>query len=138
MRFHSLFSLSLLALCLASPFVGAQTVVYTTAAHLVATPEPGVLVYQLDDVDKLEATLFPRLSDNPGEAEQQARRIMQQPDWKTREAELTSAYQALTDAWSLGLTKVPAVVFDNRYVVYGTTDITQAAALLDKWRETQP
>jgi integrating conjugative element protein (TIGR03757 family) len=136
MWFHYLFPLSLLMLV--SPFTGAQTVIYITAAHTVTTPEPGVQVFQLDDVSRLEASLFPRLPDNPAEAEQQARRIMQQPDWKTREAQLTSAYQALTDAWTLGITKTPAVVFDDRYVVYGTTDTALAQKLLDKWREKQP
>lgn len=116
----------------------AQVVIYTTSQHPVKTPEPGVLVYQLDKVEQLEQSLFPRLSDNPQQAEQQARRIMQQPDWKTREAQLTSAYQSLITAWSAGIAKTPAVVFDDHYVVYGTTDTTLAQQLLVKWQERQP
>ena len=136
MRFHHLFPL--FTLCLVSSIAGAQAVVYTTATHPITTPEPGVLVFQLDDVERLETSLFPRLSDNPGKAEQQARHIMQQPDWKTHEVQLNQAYQALTDAWTLGINKTPAVVFDDRYVVYGTTDTTLAQRWLDKWREQQP
>ena len=33
-----------------------------------------------------------------------------------------SAYQGVADAWGLGLAKVPAVVVDRRYVVYGEPD----------------
>lgn len=116
----------------------AQTVIYTTAQHPVKTPEPGVLVYRLDDVTQLEQSLFPGLSANPQQAEQQARRIMQQPGWKTREAQLTGAYQSLLTAWSAGITRTPAVVFDDHYVVYGTTDTALAQQLLEKWQERQP
>lgn len=122
----------------AAPAVLAQTVIYTTAQHPVITPEPGVLVFRLDEAAQLEQSLFPHLSDNPEQAEQQARRMMQQPDWKTYEAQLTGAYQSLIAAWSAGVTKTPAVVFDDRYVIYGTTDIALAQQLLSKWREQHP
>lgn len=120
------------------PAALAQTVIYTTAQHPVKNPEPGVLVYRLDNVTQLEQSLFPGLSGNPQLAEQQARRIMQQPDWKVREAQLTGAYQSLITAWSAGITKTPAVVFDGHYVVYGTTDTALAQQLLEKWQERQP
>lgn len=120
------------------PAALAQTVIYTTAQHPVKNPEPGVLVYRLDNVTQLEQSLFPGLSGNPQLAEQQARRIMQQPDWKVREAQLTGAYQSLITAWSAGITKTPAVVFDDHYVVYGTTDTALAQQLLEKWQERQP
>lgn len=123
---------------LIAPAALAQAVIYTTAQYPVKTADPGILVYQLDKVEQLEKSLFPRLSGNPNQAEKQARRIMQQPDWKTQEAQLAGAYQALITAWSIGVVKTPAVVFDNRYVVYGTTDAALAQQLLDKWQERQP
>lgn len=123
---------------LIAPAALAQTVIYTTAQHPVKNPEPGVLVYRLDDVTQLEQLLFPGLSGNPQQAEQQARRIMQQPDWKVREAQLTGAYQSLVTAWSAGIAKTPAVVCDDHYVVYGTTDTALAQQLLEKWQERQP
>lgn len=130
--------LLLLLAYLIAPEALAQTVIYTTAQHPVKNPEPGVLVYWLDDVEQLEQSLFPGLSGNPQQAEQQARQTMQQPDWKVREAQLTGAYQALITAWSAGITKTPAVVFDDHYVVYGTTDTVLAQQLLEKWQERQP
>ena len=116
----------------------AQTGVYTTAHYPVTTDSVGVQVHILEDISQLENTLFSNLSDIPAQAEQQAKAYMQQPDWKKQEARLTRAYQELTDAWTLGITKVPAVVFDNTFVVYGTTDITQAQQQLDIWQEQHP
>lgn len=116
----------------------AQTVIYTTQAWPVTAPQPGVLVQTLENVHLLEQSLFPQLSDTPAQAEQQARARMQQPGWRELEARLTRAYQALLDAHAAGIRKVPAVVFDDKYVVYGTTDVTLAQQKLDTWRERQP
>lgn len=115
----------------------AQKVIYTPVHSLVVHPAPGVVVQMLEDVNALEQSLFPALSQNPQQAEQQARLRMQQSDWKTQEARLTRAYQTLLDAYTLGIQKVPAVVFDDRYVVYGTTDAELAQQKLDGWRELQ-
>ncbi|HAV1239817.1 TPA: TIGR03757 family integrating conjugative element protein [Salmonella enterica] len=127
-------------LFLFSAFSGAsaaQTVIYTTARFPVEHPAPGVVIQTLEDVHSLEQALFPALSQNPQQAEQQARLRMQQPDWKTQETHLTRAYQSLLDAYTLGIQKFPAVVFDDRYVVYGTTNMELAQQKLDAWREGQ-
>lgn len=128
--FHFLF--------LTSVSVPAQTVIYTTARYPVENPEPGVVIQVLEDIHSLEQSLFPALSQHPERAEQQAREQMKQPDWREQEARLTRAYQSLLDAYALGVEKVPAVVLDERYVVYGTTDIRAAEKKRDTWQETQP
>ena len=48
------------------------------------------------------------------------------------------AYQDVAEAWGLGVAKVPAVVVDRRYVVYGESDIARAAARIETYRRTQP
>lgn len=48
---------------------------------------------------------------------------------------LTTAYQGVTDAWSLGISEIPAVVVDRRYVVYGVTDVNRAMALIETYRK---
>ncbi|HAV1831444.1 TPA: TIGR03757 family integrating conjugative element protein [Enterobacter hormaechei subsp. steigerwaltii] len=116
----------------------AQTVIYTTARWPVEHPEPGVDVQLLENVDTLSQSVFPSLSASPAKAEAQARLRMQQPDWRTQEARLTRAYQALLDARTVGITKVPAVVFVDHFVVYGTTDVTLARQKLAEWRERHP
>ena len=49
-----------------------------------------------------------------------------------------SHHQGVTDAWSLGITSIPAVVVDQRYVVYGEPDVARAVARIEQRRRTQP
>ena len=48
------------------------------------------------------------------------------------------AYQGVADAWSLGITSLPAVVVDQRYVVYGDSDVARAIARIEQHRKAQP
>lgn len=125
-------------LFLPSALVSAQTVIYTTARYPVENPEPGVVIQILEDIHSLEQSLFPTLSQHPEQAELQARERMQQTDWREQETRLTRAYQSLLDAYTLGVEKVPAVVLDEKYVVYGTTNIRVAEEKRDTWLEMQP
>ncbi|WP_252105500.1 TIGR03757 family integrating conjugative element protein, partial [Escherichia coli] len=65
----------------------------------------------------------------PEAAEMVVREHMQSPEWQSAQADLAERYRQVTHAWSLGLKKYPAVVFDDREVVYGTTDVAQAERL---------
>ena len=49
-----------------------------------------------------------------------------------------TVYQGVTDAWSLGVTTIPAVVVDQRFVVYGEPDVARAVARIEQHRRTQP
>ncbi|WP_155521778.1 DUF1525 domain-containing protein, partial [Pseudomonas amygdali] len=40
----------------------------------------------------------------------------------------------LVDAWSIGVTKVPAVVVDRTFVVYGETNVLAAEQRIAQWR----
>ncbi|WP_050483107.1 TIGR03757 family integrating conjugative element protein [Pseudomonas sp. Ant30-3] len=51
---------------------------------------------------------------------------------------LARTYQDVTDAWSLGITTLPAIVMDQRYVVYGEPDVAKAIARIEAYRRTQP
>ncbi|MFP1824522.1 TIGR03757 family integrating conjugative element protein [Lonsdalea quercina] len=104
----------------------------------MANSSPDIVVQVLEDTRQWEQTLFANLSASPKQAERQVLLRMQQTDWQEQEAQLTRAYQVLMDAWSMGIAKVPAVVFEDKYVVYGTTDIGLARQKLEAWRERQP
>lgn len=132
-----LFSPLIFFLFLVSHVAGAQTVIYTTTRYPVSDTDVDTQVYMLDEAQRLEQSLFPALAGEAQRAEQQARQRMQQPDWKEIEARLTGAYQSLLSAWSLGVEKVPAIVFDGHYVVYGTTDVALAQKKLMQWQEEQ-
>ncbi|MEB6535931.1 TIGR03757 family integrating conjugative element protein [Pantoea stewartii] len=117
----------------------AGTVIYTDHAHPVSGElSPDVTVTGLDAPDRLQSQIFGQLSVNPGQAEQQARAVITSPSFRQNQQALAASYAGVAHAWSLGLEKVPAVVFDDKWVVYGTTDVAAARAKLDAWREKQP
>lgn len=114
----------------------AGTVIYTDSVHPVAgNPGPEVTVVLLDAPDRLQAQMFGPLPADPAQAEQQARAIVSSQAFQQRQQELSGAYVGLTHAWTLGLEKYPAVVFDDRWVVYGTTDVGTATQQLNAWKE---
>lgn len=91
----------------------------------------------LDAVPQLEVALAEGLPPEPGKAAAIVRQRLKQggTDLQRR---IGTAYQGVADAWSLGITKVPAVVVDRRYVVYGETDVARAVARIERHRRAQP
>jgi len=129
--------------CLATLFLTAGahagTVIYTDRAHPVTGElSPDVTVTELDAPDRLQSQLFGPLSANPAQAEQLARAVIASPAFRQSQQALAASYAGVAHAWSLGLEKFPAVVFDDKWVVYGTTDVASARVKLDAWREKQP
>ncbi len=59
---------------------------------------------------------------------------MQSSSWLTMQQQLMQAYQGVLKAYSLKLTKYPAVVSDDHHVVYGTADVAVAEQLLAEFR----
>ncbi|ASN13877.1 integrating conjugative element protein [Pantoea ananatis] len=117
----------------------AGTVIYTDHAHPVTGElRSDVTVTELDAPDRIQSELFGPLSSNPAQAEQQARAVISSPAFRQNQQVLAASYAGVAHAWSLGLEKYPAVVFDDKWVVYGTTDVAAARAKLDAWREKQP
>lgn len=113
----------------------AETWVITTKASPISgTADRQIL---LDEAVRLESELAANLPSDP----ERASAIVQQrlklggTDLQRR---IGTAYQGIADAWSLGVTKVPAIVVDRRYVVYGETDVARAVARIDQYRRTQP
>ena len=56
----------------------------------------------------------------------------------TLDRELGDAYEEIAQAWSLGITTLPAVVVERRYVVYGDADVSRALARIEAFRSAQP
>ena len=46
--------------------------------------------------------------------------------------------RGVADAWGLGVAKVPAVVVDRRYVIYGEPDVALALSRIARYRREQP
>lgn len=111
----------------------AATVVYTDSYHPPSNVTSGLVVY-LDAPDTVQRRLFGELPADPVQAERIAKTIIQSPDWQQKQQQIGQAYRGLLQAYSLKLEKYPAVVFDDRYVVYGTADVAVAEARLAEFQ----
>ncbi|HFV9292178.1 TPA: TIGR03757 family integrating conjugative element protein [Serratia fonticola] len=120
---------AVLAGVLSSMPVQASTVLYTLSDQIPVALPAGVTVYTLDGAERLQARIFGDLPADPTEAAREARRILASPDWVAQQQAVATAWQPVMKAWSLGLEKVPAVVFDDAEVVYGTTNVEHARQL---------
>lgn len=107
----------------------ASTVIYTDSQHLPEHFLPDVVVVLLDEPERLQLKMFGQLPADPEQATMQARQVMSSPRWQQKQQQLVTAYRKVVHARELGIRKVPAVVFNDRDVVYGTTDVARAQAL---------
>ncbi len=122
------------ALCLSAGAL-AGTVIYTDSTHPVSNTPSDTSIIFLDTPERLQSELFGPLPYDAVLAETQVRGSLVSPAFKSREQQLAGAYQGVIKAWSLGLEKYPAVVFDDKWVVYGTTDVGLATQQMNAWRE---
>ncbi|QLG94795.1 TIGR03757 family integrating conjugative element protein [Pseudomonas yamanorum] len=127
---HWLASLTLLFLPVDSH---AETWVITDQEHPVSAPT-GVRTIRLDEQQHIEEQLSRQLPADPRQAEATIQRYLSSPAGKRLQNDLAQAQQGVTDAWSLSVEKLPAVVVDRRYVVYGEPDVAKAVALIDRAR----
>ncbi|OCX98370.1 TIGR03757 family integrating conjugative element protein [Stutzerimonas sp. R40042] len=128
---------AVLCLALLAPVaVAADVLVITDSRHPVQAPA-GVRVIELDQPANIEAELTARLPADPAQAEALVRQRLLDggADLQRR---IRQAYQGVADAWGLGIVKIPAVVVDRRYVVYGEPDVAHAVARIDVYRSARP
>ncbi|WP_122309186.1 TIGR03757 family integrating conjugative element protein [Pseudomonas amygdali] len=116
--------------------LATDVLVITDSRHPVRTTG-GERLIELDEAPRIEAELSAALPADPDQATAIARRRLNKggADLQHR---IASAYQGVTDAWSLGITSIPAIVVDRRYVVYGEPDVARAIARIEQHRRTQP
>ena len=114
----------------------ANVVVVTDSRHPVKTMG-GERLIELDEGPRIEAELSAQLPADPEQATAIVKRRLNNggADLQRR---IASAYQGVADAWSLGVTSIPAVVVDQRYVVYGEPDVARAVARVAQHRRPQP
>lgn len=114
----------------------ASTTIYTDSNIPLLNTEDNQIIY-LDASDIIQKQLFNDLSRDPNQAEQQVRSIIQSSDWQQKQHQITQTYQGVLQAYALKLAKYPAVVFDDHYVVYGTTNVVLAEKYLTEFLEHQ-
>lgn len=110
--------------------------VVTDSQHPVQTAS-GARLIELDQPVRIEAELGAYL---PADLSRGSALVQQRLKSGGLELQqrLGAAYQGVVDAWSLGVTTIPAVIVDHRYVVYGEPDVAKAVALIEAHRGTQP
>ncbi|PQA85870.1 TIGR03757 family integrating conjugative element protein [Hyphococcus luteus] len=146
MRFLLALLLAIGALAIASPaHAGADIEIFTTADYEIVLPSPWapytqagyrVVVFKLDDFDRIAEELSAGLPADPARAKAEARaRFAANGDALRRRARRVSV--GLERAFSLKLTHVPAIVFNaGEAVVYGETDVARAIAAFERAKET--
>ena len=125
------------ALAVFSPVsFAADVLVVTDSRHTLKTVG-GERLIELDEAHRIEAELSAELPADPEQAAVIVKRRLNSggADLQRR---IAFAYQGVTDAWSLGITSIPAVVVDQRYVVYGEPDVARAVARIEQHRRTEP
>ncbi len=115
----------------------AADVLVVTDSHHPVQSMADARVVELDLPARIEAELSAGLPANPGQAAAIVRqRLGEGKDELQRR--IGGAYQGVADAWGLGIAKIPAVVVDRRYVVYGEPDVARAVARIDAYRSARP
>lgn len=124
---------ALLAACLlASPALaaGPRIEVFTVARLPVSAPA-GVPVYHIDRLRSIEAELSAGLPADPQQAASIAQaRIRARGDELQRDALAAGTGAGL--ALHYGIDRVPAIVIDGRYVLFGERSVEAA---LERWRQ---
>lgn len=128
--------LGLATTALSQAATAADVLVVTDSRHPVQAPA-GARVIELDRAARIEAELSAGL---PADSARAAAIVQQRlreggPDLQRR---IARAYQEVADAWGIGIAKLPAVVVDRRYVVYGDADVARAVARIETHRRAKP
>ncbi|HAF2412776.1 TPA: TIGR03757 family integrating conjugative element protein [Salmonella enterica] len=119
------------------PAFAADIHVFTDLAHPVHSVPPGVTVVELDAGERLENELSAGLPADPAQAARLVQRRLER-EGSTLQHRLATAYQGVTKAWVLGVSKIPAVVVDHRYVIYGEPDVGLALTSITRYRKAHP
>lgn len=110
--------------------------VVTDSQHPVHGGE-GARIIDMDAPARIEAALSHGLPADPRTAAIAFQQRLAR-DGGTQTKDLADVYQGVVEAWSLGIAKLPAVIVDRRYVVYGDSDVAHAVSRIQTYREAHP
>lgn len=117
--------------------VAQEVWVITRSGNPLQGTHAPMRVIELDAAQRIETELAAGLPSDPRQAEPIVRRRLQEGG-SALQQRMRTAYQGITDAWSLGITSIPAVVVDQRYVIYGEPDLDRALARIARYRKEHP
>jgi integrating conjugative element protein (TIGR03757 family) len=93
-------------------------------------------IYSVDGLDRFHSALSEGLPADPEAAKTAALRRIQRLD-ETQVAPAKNAAIGLAKAIQYGVDRCPAVVFDERAVVYGVTGLAEALDRYEAWQREQ-
>ena len=118
--------LPLLLVVILAPLTGAAAerveVFVADETHARQAAPSDVTIYRVDEAQERISALEAQLPDDPDEALQTARRLVDD----TEKEKLERALRAVALAIALEIDQVPAVLFDRTAVVYGVADPDEA------------
>ena len=97
-----------------------------------AWPGAHIVIFDLGAPQQFEDRLSAGLPNDPVRAQRLLEQRLQATDL---EAQALAAFAGLVRAARLGLDRLPAVVFDDATIVYGVTDLSEAAEQYERWRD---
>jgi integrating conjugative element protein (TIGR03757 family) len=120
-----------------SSLAHADDILVVTDSQHPVQPPSSVRLIELDQPARIKAELGSHLPSDPARGAALVQQRLKDGG-STLQARLGMAYQGVVDAWSFGVTTIPAVIVNRRYVVYGEPDVAKAVALIEAYRRTQP
>ena len=133
----------MLALLIGGPLSYAESpprieIFHTAADPIVVPPGEAVVRYVVDNAVAVEKALIARLVEAGRTVDSTAKRhdaknLVRQVQPEVARA-VVNSYQGLRRARALGITRVPAIVFDDgAAVVYGVRDLREAFSRYRQW-----
>lgn len=115
------------------PFATADVLAISDAAHSLIN-SAGARIVLLDAPEHFEQQLSEGLPADPRQAVAIMQQRMRSATAQQLGRDLAKAHQDVACAWNLGVAKLPAVVVDRRYVVYGQPDVAAAVTSIERYR----
>ena len=116
------------------PGAAAGDVVAFTLSSIPLRSAGGAAVHVLDARDGHAEAFGADLPGDPERALAEARRRLETHAGRAALARIAEAAAGNALAGRLGIEKLPAVVVDGRYVVYGVRDVARAVERVEAWR----
>ena len=94
-------------------------------------------LFVLDHADTALRGLSFNNPSSEAQARQRAMAIIQSPSGQAAIDRMRNSAEAIAVAWQHGIQKLPAVLVDERYVVYGVYDVESALARITRRRDAR-
>jgi integrating conjugative element protein (TIGR03757 family) len=94
-------------------------------------------VFVLDDIDKPLKALSFQYPGSDDKARQRANAVLNSPQGKTLLDQIQRNAKSVAIAWQSGIAKLPAVLIDKRYVVYGEYNVQVALDRVERHRHAR-